>query len=479
METSSRLYHESFARDDRLLHMQSEALEKERDQLALEAARVLPQSRRLLETRRSLSPHGAIDRLSTPKTYPAQSMSPGKRKGDHASVSPPSSSPNKYGGGAPEAAADGAGAGGVMSERLDQLSQPRSREVGKAVDLSVQVSQIPTIARAQATLDHVGQWPYGIPDRPCDGPMWAPPASPHAAPGSTAGDESGARQGQASRRAATGGIGIQLTQKKNDTFVIDAVPAGGPAADSGRIEVGDELLAVDGVKIGGRDMAFAASRITGAPGTSVKLSLLRRSFTRGSNAERRRQFVVSVTRKAPPSPLKDAQRQAPLKDVKSPVPVLELGQQGDSTSPEVVRHFKSPRNRSDAASDGAEPPPQPEPRFKSPRNHEPLASMEAPPNRGAGRAGRLGEDQDTSAPLRLSFVDTERGAPEEWYAKPGAAGDVALSSKPPRPVGRKVCWSCESAGLLCVERWRGRQGCAVLGVGCGVWGVRRAAFGVP
>ena len=457
METSSRLYQESFARDDRLLHMQSEALEKEREQLAVEAARVLPQSRRLLESRQSLSPLGAIERLSVPKTCPAPSMSPDKSKVEHAPVSPLSSPPIKHGGSrTPEE--EGAGAGGAISERLDQLSQPRSREVGKAVDLAVQVSQIPTIARAQATMDHVGQWPYGIPERTCDGPLWAPTPSPHAAlPG---GDESGARQGQASRRPATGGIGIQLTQKKNDTFVIDAVPAGGPAADSGKIEAGDELLAVDGVKIGGRDMAFVASRITGPPGTCVKLSLLRRSFTRGSNAERRRHFVVSVTRKAPPSP---------LKDVRSPVPALPLGQHGDKSSPEVARHFKSPRNHMEPAGDSAEAPPQLEPRFKSPRNHEPRAPgasnacMEAAPNWEA--AGREGEDQEAaaaaSARLRLSFVDTERGAPEEWYAnskRAAAPSDVAIAPKPPRPVVKKVRARGASDGWLgVVSRVAGRR----------------------
>jgi len=46
-------------------------------------------------------------------------------------------------------------------------------------------------------------------------------------------------------------------------------------------------------------MNFVAARIIGPVDTHVKLSLLRRTFLKGTSAERRRQFVVTVTRKSP------------------------------------------------------------------------------------------------------------------------------------------------------------------------------------
>lgn len=411
--------------------MQSEALERERHQLALEAARVLPQSTRLLASRRSLSPSRAIQRLSTPKSRASLSqVSPDSSRKQHQAQA--SESPKRP---------------GVVSERLDRLSQPRTREVGKAVDLTVDVSQIPTIARAQATLDHLGPWPCGIPHRSCTGPVWAPP-SPHSSTQqeAAAADElkGTAWPIQTSKSPERAGIGIQLTHKKNDTFVIDCLPAGGPAAMSGKIEVGDELMAVDGVKIGGRDMAFVASRITGPPDTSVKLSLLRRTFTKGSNAERRRQFVVVVKRKVPPGQAYAASKSS------SVVPALPLGQQvaGNNSQPGRQR-FKSPRNHmphqlgdhDDTAA--VSPPPAHEACFKSPRNHQPLAHLASVPSPHApsSMAADCHDESDgaqNGARVRL-LVDQDQGAPEEWYANQTVRDDEsqnkeaeAAASKPAR-----------------------------------------------
>ena len=468
METSSRLYQESFARDDRLLHMQSEALEQEREKLTLQAARVLPQSARLLVTRRSLSPSHAIERLSTPKSRASvvEAWSDSKSKQPGASTSPKSRA-------VAEAAAPAAWPSpgvGVVSQRLQRLSQPRARDVGKALDLSVDVSQIPIIARAQATLNHVGQWPCGpsspSPNISTQQDCFLSPAGDVPARGrANAADADMAEGGSAGVEqvsptrppAVSAGVGIQLTQKKNDTFVIDCVPAGGPAAVSGKIEAGDELIAVDGVKIGGRDMAFVASRITGAPDTTVKLSLLRRAFTRGSHAERRRQFVVSVTRKVPPGQAAAGAKGASLVPI-LPLGANGLGQQGAKADSDAGggqagrQRFKSPRNHerehgSGSQDDTLSPLPPHEPRFKSPRNHEPLVHLahaaarhseaqsqhwQAPPNRGA----LPGDDESSAAQggarARL-FVDQERGAPDEWYAKLHERESPSKEAAAPRP----------------------------------------------
>ena len=48
---------------------------------------------------------------------------------------------------------------------------------------------------------------------------------------------------------------------------------------------GDEVLSVEGVRLHGKGMAFAASLIQGPLGTPLRLSLLRRSFAPGATLQ--------------------------------------------------------------------------------------------------------------------------------------------------------------------------------------------------
>ena len=117
-------------------------------------------------------------------------------------------------------------------------------------------------ARAGGCVDHVGAWPCGIPERPRAGPAFEPSSlSPPPLPSHTA--------EEAKTKTRKGGVGIQLTAQEDGSFVIEDVPGGGPAAASGRIKPGDQLTAVDGIKIGGRDMPFVAARITGVPSRAI------------------------------------------------------------------------------------------------------------------------------------------------------------------------------------------------------------------
>ena len=347
--------------------------------------------------------------------------------------------------------------------RLETLSQPRLRLVGREAEMSMQSAEVPMIARAQASMggkEHFGQWPYGPQGK-------AAPAQGKAAPAQTAPSDSGNIKGwsrefspgkgenhnckEATDKEAKGGIGIQLTQNTDGSFVIETVPPGGPAATTGKIHPGDELVSVDGIKLAGRPMSFVAPLIVGAPNTVVKLSLLRRSLTRasgGSDAERRRLFTVSVIRTLPP-------RRPPAVPHVPIVPILALhtaqarsqtsegewslrGGSGSSYDRHLAdiasasaragsvasaKRFKSPRNHEEVDQGEEEPHVvAPDPRFerpfKSPRNHEPLAHLspvtETVPSTSQ-HATRAAQHAN-----RARSVDPEQGAPDDWYASPAA-----------------------------------------------------------
>ena len=257
MAASQRLYEQAFERENKIFRLHC-ALQQERTQLS-KKSQVLPNSREIVERRRSLSaeraPEEAFERLSRPVRRPiyigdAKSSDPNpalaeksQGKDSSADVVPVTSKPLDTSG-----------------DRLTNLSQPRIRNTG--AQLNVSLEDLPMFARAGGCVDHVGAWPCGIPERPRAGPAFEPSSlSSPSLPSHTA--------EEAKTKTRQGGVGIQLTAQEDGSFVIEDVPAGGPAATSGRIKPGDQLTAVDGVKIGGRDMPFVAARITGVPSRAI------------------------------------------------------------------------------------------------------------------------------------------------------------------------------------------------------------------
>ena len=156
-----------------------------------------------------------------------------------------------------------------LSARLQALSQPHRRSLDAA---AASLGDTPVFARAHAHGTHfTGPWPCGAlgrlypPDSPASprrpsvpaasprsphppSPLVASPPQPvaagqyagldmYAGPDAAAG--AGARPGGAGvgRGAGGGSIGIQLGQRPDGAFVIEALAPGGPAAESGKIQV--------------------------------------------------------------------------------------------------------------------------------------------------------------------------------------------------------------------------------------------------
>jgi hypothetical protein len=330
------------------------------------------------------------------------------------------------------------------------------------------------IARAQASMgarEHVGLWPYGPQGK---GALASTAPSINLKGWSRESSEESPGKGEnhnykeATDKEAKGGIGIQLTQNADSSFVIENVPPGGPAATTGKIHPGDELVSVDGIKLAGRPMSFVAPLIVGAPNTVVKLSLLRRSLTRGSDAERRRLFTVSVTRTLPPR-RPPAVRHVPI------VPTLALHtaqarrqtSEGESSVREgsgsshdrhladiasaragsvaSAKRFKSPRNHEEIDQGGEEthmaaPDPRFERPFKSPRNHEPLAHLSPPGDcdvrdahhrHGANTHQSARDNEETSPRKQITFAKEAHvmGTPSQNSENP-ATPDVTVPSAP-------------------------------------------------
>jgi len=72
------------------------------------------------------------------------------------------------------------------------------------------------------------------------------------------------------------GIGLFFVQRQEGTCVVDEVVGGGAAESSGRINVGDVLLCVDGRAVAGLELADIRHLIIGRPGTGVTLDFSRR-----------------------------------------------------------------------------------------------------------------------------------------------------------------------------------------------------------
>jgi len=70
-----------------------------------------------------------------------------------------------------------------------------------------------------------------------------------------------------------GGVGLILSRRVGYVSVVDAIP-GSPAARAG-IDTGDMIEAIDGVATRDMPLAFAELLLRGAPGTEVRLSVLR------------------------------------------------------------------------------------------------------------------------------------------------------------------------------------------------------------
>mmetsp|Transcript_24033 Transcript_24033/g.64505 ORF Transcript_24033/g.64505 Transcript_24033/m.64505 type:complete len:327 (+) Transcript_24033:37-1017(+) len=91
---------------------------------------------------------------------------------------------------------------------------------------------------------------------------------------------------------AAGVIGLTLDRDAAGTFTVSKVSAGGAAAQSGCIAVGDALLAVDGQPVTGLTAEGVYQLIRGAEGTSLQLGL-----RRGASYL----FNVALTRRARPA----------------------------------------------------------------------------------------------------------------------------------------------------------------------------------
>ncbi|EKX48879.1 hypothetical protein GUITHDRAFT_105503 [Guillardia theta CCMP2712] len=190
-----------------------------------------------------------------------------------------------------------------------------------------------------------------------------------------------------------GGIGIQLTRTSDGTFVIESLPAG-VAAQSGKVLLGDELTAVDGNRIIGRDMQFAASLIkvneegereelTGTKGRAghvVKLSLTRR-IKGATGREKRVKLLVPLVR-------------APLVDQEAP-----------SSSPTSSQELRVPRLSVEQTQVEQEEPVRI--KFKSPRNHEPFL-LPAPRHDPLARSLTVEHGERFSSPDKLAALELLR-----------------------------------------------------------------------
>ena len=137
----------------------------------------------------------------------------------------------------------------------------------------------------------------------------------HAFAGNSAGEAGGQRE---TEMAELVGIGLYFVQLDAGLCAVDEIVAGGAAESSGRIQVGDVLLSVDGQGVGGMELAQIRQLIIGRPGTAVTLDFSRkvpalsddecvpvmrprrRSRALGSDDEEiETQFVVCLVRAVP------------------------------------------------------------------------------------------------------------------------------------------------------------------------------------
>ena len=137
----------------------------------------------------------------------------------------------------------------------------------------------------------------------------------HAFAGNSTGEAGGQHE---TEMAELVGIGLYFVQLDAGLCAVDEIVAGGAAESSGRIQVGDVLLSVDGQGVGGMELAQIRQLIIGRPGTAVTLDFSRkvpalsddesvpvmrprrRSRALGSDDEEiETQFVVCLVRAVP------------------------------------------------------------------------------------------------------------------------------------------------------------------------------------
>jgi C-terminal processing protease CtpA/Prc len=69
------------------------------------------------------------------------------------------------------------------------------------------------------------------------------------------------------------GFGMNLKRDSNGAFYVRRLDVGGPSAACGRIVVGDECLAIDGVALRGKSYSALSRLVLGAPSSAVELQM--------------------------------------------------------------------------------------------------------------------------------------------------------------------------------------------------------------
>jgi C-terminal processing protease CtpA/Prc len=94
-----------------------------------------------------------------------------------------------------------------------------------------------------------------------------------------------------------GGVGVVVAKREGRLVVIRALP--GTAAAEAGLRTGDIVVAIDGVAAGPMTLETAVRRITGQPGTTVELVVVRPDGAGRSGPRRRVRLVRALLRIEP------------------------------------------------------------------------------------------------------------------------------------------------------------------------------------
>ena len=76
-------------------------------------------------------------------------------------------------------------------------------------------------------------------------------------------------------RNEKGGVGITFVRaERNDIYTVSGMSPAGPAATSGAVKVGDDIIRVDGIPIRLLSAPEVSAKIVGKPFSQVVLSIL-------------------------------------------------------------------------------------------------------------------------------------------------------------------------------------------------------------
>lgn len=100
------------------------------------------------------------------------------------------------------------------------------------------------------------------------------------------------------------GVGVALKEGIYGVKVADLVE-GGPAKQSGKVQVGDRLAAIDGRPLSGSSFDEALDRLKGEPGTKVRLTLIRNGESRDVVLTRQQIFLEDELLKVKKVPFGD------------------------------------------------------------------------------------------------------------------------------------------------------------------------------